>query len=599
MGHEEVLSITRTSSHGLLWVTHSPLGSVLAQGFVDGGIGIAQDMTTRTLGGNDANLRNILQSCIYQWNYDPDNHPCEARLSESQRNIDDPRFARGLDDLLNALKEKMANANAKIYWTGYSHFWNASTEECNGVSWAFKEQIGQRNHLLQERRITMNKLVDGVNEKIQDTIERFGDQAVFVPWGANIDYISGHFCERGVDEWKAKDREQTAFYEWGTTIDDEGKDHDELLKHQESGQEPGQEPGVLQQGQNLNDTCEGQIAAWVQEGIAQGAKPEDYGLSEDDVHQASSGFLLPDKYGRIFHAQRFGHLMIAENILRTMDLLKAKQLGQNYATTTLLGCPQETIAAGHIGDPSVCYADDPQLDSRKFGVESADAAIKAFCEKHGIEIIIPDRTVSETLPNGEDKTSSLTLTASIEKYDSHNYVGNMNFYDCSDTLTAILNDCDTDTTTEKSGGTKTADCITYSIRATHSGDDAPAAAEDEAKCSLHLTQHREYAESDEVEDQSGQPVNTGPPEDTPFLYTVTVDIFGKAKVNIAHHDAAEAGDGYSLEVKASGLGEQSLVVTPEEQGDYVQFGLGELQWVSSDDGACEVGGWDPRDDAPA
>ncbi len=243
-------------------------------------------MVTLTIGGNDANLKDILHACIYQWNKDP-TLDCDATLAASQAAIDAPSFASNFDNLLNALKPKLAGADSKIYWTGYAHFWDVTTNECDSVTWAFKYNIGNRQYLTQARRTTMNGLVDAVNQKIQDAIVRFGSQAVYVPWVADVDFITGHYCEPGVDEWNALNREQTAFYEWGSTLDDisEPNDNDELKRRQA--------PGVLTAGQNLNDTWEGQIAAWVLDAISQGATPEDFNITNGDVVQAQGGLLLP------------------------------------------------------------------------------------------------------------------------------------------------------------------------------------------------------------------------------------------------------------------------------------------------------------------
>ena len=152
----------------------------------------------------------------------------------------------------------------------------------------------------------MNGLVDAVNQKIQDAINNFGSQAIYVPWTADVDFITGHYCEPGVDEWNAINREQTAFYEWGSNLDDlpELSDNDELRKRQALGfltarqtvNTTGQAPGVLTAGQNLNNTWEGQIAAWVLDAINQGATPEDFNLTSPDVVQAQGGLLLPGAY---------------------------------------------------------------------------------------------------------------------------------------------------------------------------------------------------------------------------------------------------------------------------------------------------------------
>lgn len=246
-------------------------------------------MVTLTIGGNDANLKGILHACIYQFNREI-LLDCDGTLAASQATINAASFASNFDDLLNALRPKLASVNSKIYWTGYGHFWNVSTNECDGVTWAFKYNIGNRQYLTQARRIAMNGLVDAVNQKIQDAIGRFGSQAVYVPWTADVDLITGHYCEPGVDEWNAINREQTVYYEWGSDLDDQlqTSDQDELRRRQA--------PGVLTAGQNLNDTWEGQIAAWVLDAINQGVTPDDFNLSILDVVQAQSGLLLPGAY---------------------------------------------------------------------------------------------------------------------------------------------------------------------------------------------------------------------------------------------------------------------------------------------------------------
>ncbi|KAL8801153.1 MAG: hypothetical protein Q9182_004658 [Xanthomendoza sp. 2 TL-2023] len=443
-----------------------------------------------------------------------------ATDAKSQKTIDDPKFSKNLDDVLNALKGVMADANAKIYWTGYAHFWDTSTNGCDKVTWALKYNIGHRQYLTQDRRTTMNKLVDAVNQKIQDAIRRFGDQAIFVPWGPDVDYIGGHFCEPGVDESNAIDREQTAFYEWGTTKDQEGgSDHDELRRRQE--------PGQLQEGQDLRKTWEGAIAGWISDAIKDRAKPEDFGLSEKNVVQAQSGLLLPDKYGRIFHPTRFAHMMIAENILRTMDLTKARSMGKKAATTTLLGCPLPTGPASHLGEHNKCYNDDQKGNNGKFKISDADKVIKNYCLEHQ----------GDTVMSGPDGI--------LEKYQNSDDKGDSNTMD------------------EKYGGGKTADCISYTIRAmketTSSGSPKP---NPERTCSLHLAQGGVYSVG------NGSGVRNFANFDTPFVYTVEVtnyDGTGDDKKQIGHSDKKEAGDGNPLKVKmdkAEGIGDYAGKAAP-------------------------------------
>ena len=184
-------------------VTNSQIPSL------EGGI----NMATLTIGGNDGDmLSNILAACVYDWNKDP-KLDCDKSLDDAQKIINSPLYVSNFDDLINKLKLKMANFESKIFWTGYSHFWDTSTDECDKVTWSFWYNIGLYQYLTQARRKSMNDLVDGVNQKIQDAVQRAGGQVIYVPWGADVDVMTGHFCEAGVDESKSRavDRELTVF----------------------------------------------------------------------------------------------------------------------------------------------------------------------------------------------------------------------------------------------------------------------------------------------------------------------------------------------------------------------------------------------------
>ena len=101
-------------------------------------------MATLTMGGNDANPKDILHACNNQWNKAPQ-LDCDKKLADSQKTIDDPKFFKNLDDVLNSLKGAMAKSDAKIYWTGYSHFWATSTNECDKVTWVLHPKSATDN----------------------------------------------------------------------------------------------------------------------------------------------------------------------------------------------------------------------------------------------------------------------------------------------------------------------------------------------------------------------------------------------------------------------------------------------------------------------
>ncbi|KAL9593257.1 MAG: hypothetical protein Q9219_007626, partial [cf. Caloplaca sp. 3 TL-2023] len=534
------------------------------------------DLVTLTIGGNDAKLSDVLHACIYQWNKDP-KLDCDKTLSEVGDIIEDPKFAANYDRLLQDLAKKL-KGDAKIYFTGYSRFWDASTDACDKVTWAFKYNYGLRQYLTQARRTKMNNLVEAVNQQIQNAVKRLGDQAAYVPWGAGVDFIDGHFCEPGVDESNAIDREQTIFYEWGSTLDDQS---DKLTNSREKLKSRQLLAGVPEP-QNLNNTWEGQIAAWVLEAIQQGAQPEDFQLEQQDVVNIQSGLLLPDKYGRIFHPQKFGHLVIAEAVIRTMDDVAAKKASGKGATTTLVGCPVPTGPASHIGQKDSCataYTSDSE--GTTFTVGDGTTAIKSFCLKHRNETVrTGDGAISEGFPNGKDTGSWIVLSASLDTTpdcQSFDDIGKWNFFDCSSNMNSAMNDCDPDTTTEKKGGGRTADCITYNIRATRkmpAGSSQPQPSYAPGTCSLHLE------EITSPDDGSATTTNK-------YKHEFSVEVFDNKKTSIGKVQNETASDERPLEMKTKMR--DTLIITPLGQEGQVQFVLGTYIWKSSPGDECTAG----------
>ena len=394
-------------------------------------------MATLSIGGNDAKLEDILAACIFNWDKDI-RLDCDKTLDDSQKTIDDDKFAHNLDTALSAVKGAMANADAKIYWTGYAHFWDDSTNDCDKVTWSFLYNLGNRQYLTQARRTKMNQLVDSVNKKIDEAVGRAGGQAIFVPWNAAVDYIEGHFCQPGVDEGKAKNRQETAFYEWGTTKEDDfDKNHGGELRKRQT------DVGQVPPGKDIKDTWEGSIAQAVADLIKSGAKPEDIGISPDDAVHAQSGLLLPDKYGRIFHPTMFAHAVIAESIIRLMDDVKAKFICQKGATSTYIGCPIPTGPASHDGEQTSCNGAGTNGENARFKVSDAETAIKTFCLKHQHDNAQSGpQGLLEKYDNGGG--SSLVLQASRDteaacaKFPD---LGALDYWSCTDNFHHAINDC--------------------------------------------------------------------------------------------------------------------------------------------------------------
>lgn len=81
-------------------------------------------------------LSDLLDACVYQISpgaalYDK----CQEMIDKTSHAIDND-LGPWLNDLYNALKPKLRkDVDAKIYQTGYAQFWNAGTDQCDGISW--------------------------------------------------------------------------------------------------------------------------------------------------------------------------------------------------------------------------------------------------------------------------------------------------------------------------------------------------------------------------------------------------------------------------------------------------------------------------------
>jgi hypothetical protein len=160
----------------------------------------------------------------------------------------------------------------------------------------------------------MNDLVDLVNLKIVDAVARAGPQAVFIDWQPDVDRIQGRYCSPGVDEsynhgkGPGVNRENTSFYEWGTTKDD-GEDDGSKQPS------PGYHELRKRWDSPTNATFEGAITNWVMKGMQDNPEEVASSMPGSDF----SGRWLPDKYARVFHPTKQAHGIIAENVLKAMD----------------------------------------------------------------------------------------------------------------------------------------------------------------------------------------------------------------------------------------------------------------------------------------
>ncbi|KAH7006558.1 SGNH hydrolase-type esterase domain-containing protein [Fusarium venenatum] len=321
---------------------HSCSGAVIKEVIEDQlpNVDSGQNAILLSAGGNDAELSNILNQCVFNWfvlnrnqastvklgkileeewaqNLDIDadvvSRGCQKQLETSQKIIRNPDFDKSLDTLLEATKKKLGNGGM-IYYTGYAKFFATGTKECNDVSWAVWINLDD------VRRIAMNGLVDEVNKKIEKAVERAGSQVQFINYDSYVERFKGRFCESGVDESSSESntRPDLMFFElnsfdplgsspWKRSPGDEYK----------NGTFEYQLDGLARLAMEM----EPEVELVHEDKIDGTAKPmEMAALEDEEIH--TNDFIssvMPDGYLRVFHPQILLHRIIANMIVFQMQ----------------------------------------------------------------------------------------------------------------------------------------------------------------------------------------------------------------------------------------------------------------------------------------
>ncbi|GAT25369.1 fibronectin type III domain protein [Aspergillus luchuensis] len=290
--------------------------------------------------GNDAELSNILNQCIYQWavlnptqvlvakaaalanleygwmadiDWDALARGCDGQLEHTNRLINADAFSKSLDNVIAAAKKKLGS--------NYAKFWAEDlSPACDKVSWS--TWIHDTETLTSAHRKTMNDLVDSVNKKISSAVERAGAQVKFVDYDSYVGYFNGRFCEAGVDKSTSDSntREGLMFYELNTW--------DPI----------GSNPHKRSQDRPLEGTFEGSVNEYAEitkllDPDAQFSKQTSVSDDTTDMTLVESKLslsavsessdievpnVLPDGYGRVFHPQIQLHELIANLVIYEM-----------------------------------------------------------------------------------------------------------------------------------------------------------------------------------------------------------------------------------------------------------------------------------------
>lgn len=543
----------------------------------------SQDMITISSGGNDVGLVDILNHCIFQWNPSVFS-TCSYYLTQAQKTIDSDDYAKNFDDLLNTAKAKLTDGGT-VYWTGYAQFFSTDDNQCDSVTWSFLWSFLRREYLTLDRRRSMNDLVVNVNKKISDAVGRAGDKAVFVDYDHYYADTMGRYCEKGYDE-SFGNRAGLLLYEYYTDDNAEPDAPD--------GQSASTRSGNLL----MNGTFEGDINAMVQEyqrlnpeatfdlkqaPIGNDATSVQTNPSPDQADVGTQVSVIPDSYGRIFHPRPGGHALLARLIFYHMAARRAKQLNQAVPDQDVT---QDTCQAGSKPSPQApdCGVGSiaPSDSIVAMSQPAIETAYQDFCKANdGVTIDQPDtpsvfahpaRTYYGPDGTGEavDKRQNIALTVSTVDQDidgcpGSNYV--LKAEDCKFAFSSLNNGCDTDTRTEKKGGTFNYRCLKYNLSGTGTPKYKPG------WCGLHITH---YQKPD--------------PSKDPYSINVVLEdadsmIIGNTLGTVeSRNPIVVPGFGGQLPV-------QLIVTMGNVDKDPVQFAYGDQNW-DSDSSQCKMGKYD-------
>ncbi|WDK20854.1 kinetoplastid membrane protein 11 [Colletotrichum graminicola] len=179
--------------------------------FVDGDVRLGNRATRnfQFKSCSGATSSEVIEHQIPKLNGNQDVILLSARqLAESGRLIDSATFAGNLDKVIAAAQSKLSLKYAKFFATDMS-------SECDDVTWStwlnelYNKFKLEKAYLTQGRRQKMNELVEKVNKKLAEAVERAGNSVKFIDYDKYVGYYGGRYCEAGVDESTSEAKTRT------------------------------------------------------------------------------------------------------------------------------------------------------------------------------------------------------------------------------------------------------------------------------------------------------------------------------------------------------------------------------------------------------
>ncbi|KAB8211919.1 fibronectin type III domain protein [Aspergillus parasiticus] len=293
-----------------------------------------QQVILLSAGGNDAELSNILNQCIFQWSalkavevneaktvalanqdytwaetfdWDSLGYGCEGQLTRTRNIIDGDAFSIRLDSIIEAAKEKLASDYAKFFAEDLS-------SECDDVSWStWLYPFQGSEKLTKDHRKIMNELVDAANSQIV---------LKFVDYDSYVGHFNGRFCEKGVDESTAESNTRTGlmFYELNTWDPRGNSPWKRSVDYPLEGTFEGTVNQLAQITLLMDSDAQFADQDMISDASAASiATYDEVELSSVEIPNIlPDGWMMDNRYGRVFHPQILLHQIIAELVIYEM-----------------------------------------------------------------------------------------------------------------------------------------------------------------------------------------------------------------------------------------------------------------------------------------
>jgi hypothetical protein len=355
-------------------------------------------------------------------------------MDELQGNIDGKTFETNYTRAIASILDNTPDTH--LFATGYPRFWNDETDYCDTVSFAFGCLTNSIVPLIKARRKRMNQLTFRLNDRIKSIIAEFPKKGSPITFVDTDSYFKDHrFCEEGVKEPSYRNRNIWFFpFEYWAP--------DKMPVTATKQTPSGDCKAILDIGGDAGSyfTCE--LTKSVATGTQIDLKDQPNNVKSDDEPPIPDASALPIFLSRIFHPTPDGHKAYQEAFFSAYK----------------------------------AYKDDKAPNSgHKSGVKCRGLQDNSYFTRATISDLITNTYCPKLAGMSETIGSGFYLPHTPEEVEiyaapSWNSAKGMTTPEqCSKNLHKILDECDTDSSSNpmgwKAGGEVDADGWTYSITA--------------------------------------------------------------------------------------------------------------------------------------